>query len=78
MDKQLMDVAKATVAALKEEGLVLTGDYTQRDLQRVLNIGRSQAAKCLTGRYTVGGAVRFRRDEIDYLRKIGGKIEVAK
>lgn len=54
----------------------MSGDYTLQDLVKVLNISRATASRCLTGRYNIGKAVRFRREDIDFVRGAGKKIEV--
>ena len=52
------------------------GDYTVDDLMALMHISRSTANAIATGRYAVGGAVRFRREDIQQRRQLGKKIEV--
>ncbi len=50
-------------------------DYSVDDIARLCNVSKTTAMRIQTGRYYVGDAVRFRREEIDYYRKTGKRLE---
>ena len=51
-------------------------DYTTEELAQIMSVSIFTARKVRTGRYKVGVRVRFCREEIDFCRKTGKKIEV--
>jgi len=51
-------------------------DYTAKDLAEIFGISIFTARIIKTGRYKIGGRVRFRKEDIDFARQTGKKIEM--
>ena len=71
----IQSTIEITLQRLKDEDLLTDGDYSVKDLTKVLNISEGCARTITTGRYTAGTTVRYKKSVIDYARSIGGKIE---
>jgi hypothetical protein len=71
------EIIDSAIAKLRKEGLILQRDYEVADIIKMTDCSKTWIAnKKLHGQYYIGKKRLFRREEIEYRRKLGLNLAV--